>query len=68
MSRLGWIFVTYVAFCFPAPFCMLATGPITADRLALLWVTVAAVGAFVNLLLAYRAGQWIVQKLRGPRS
>jgi hypothetical protein len=68
MSRYGWIFFAYIAFCFLAPFCMLATGPMSADRLAMLWATVAATGAFVNLLLAYRAGQWIVQKLRKPWS
>jgi hypothetical protein len=68
MSRYGWIFLAYIAFCFLAPFCMLATGPITAERLAFLWATVAATGAFMNLLFAYKAGQWIVHKLRKPRS
>jgi hypothetical protein len=66
MNRYGWIFVAYIAFCFLAPFYMLSSGPITPDRLALLWVTVATVGAFVNLFFAYRAGRWIVQKLRRP--
>jgi hypothetical protein len=68
VRKYGWIFVAYIAFCFLAPFCMLSIGPINADRLAMLWATVAAAGAFVNLLLAYRAGQWIVGKLRKPRS
>jgi hypothetical protein len=66
MTICGRALIAYIAFCFLAPFCMLSTGPITGDRLALLWATVAALGAFVNLLLAYRAGQWIIHKLRRP--
>jgi hypothetical protein len=64
MNRYGWTFVAFIAFCFLAPFYMLSGGPITADRLALLGATVAALGAFVNLLLAYGVGRCIVHKLR----
>jgi hypothetical protein len=54
----------YIVFCFLAPFYLVSSGPITADRLALLLTTVAGLGAFVNLLLAYGVGRWIVQRLR----
>jgi membrane protein DedA with SNARE-associated domain len=67
MNRYAWTFVAYIAFCFLAPFYMLSRGPITPDRLALLWAMVAALGAFVNLWLAYGAGRWILRKLRRSR-
>jgi hypothetical protein len=67
MNRYAWTFVAYIAFCFLAPFYMLSRGPITPDRLALLWAIVAALGAFVNLWLAYGAGRWILRKLRRSR-
>jgi len=67
MNRYAWTFVAYIAFCFLAPFYMLSGGPITPDRLALLWTTVAALGAFLNLLFAYGAGKWILHKLRRSR-
>ncbi len=34
MNRYGWIFVAYVVFCFLAPFYLVSTGPITAERLS----------------------------------
>jgi hypothetical protein len=67
MNRYAWTFVAYIAFCFLAPFYMLGGGPITPDRLALLCTIVAALGACVNLLLAYGAGRWILHKLRRSR-
>jgi hypothetical protein len=67
MNRYGWTFVAYIAFCFLAPFFMLTRGPITPDRVAFLCAIIAALGALVNLLLAYGAGRWILHKLRRPR-